>query len=92
MLFTCVVPDREFTVESRVLFSRMIFTHVLEPIPGGVRASHGVRFEGPFAPFLRRLVGGRVRRGLPLTMLSLKAYAEAAAAGTRCPTGAAPAR
>lgn len=77
MLFTSVEPGRGFTVVSRVLFSTMTFAHVLRPHGRGVVATHGVAFQGPFAPFLRRLVGSRVRRGLPVTMARLKSHAEA---------------
>ena len=83
MRLLTVVPGKEFTVESRVLFSAMLFGHVLEALPEGVRATHWVAFRGPCAWFLRWLVGGRIRRGLPLTMRSLKAYAETGAGATR---------
>jgi len=76
MLFVSVEPGRGFTVVSRVLFSTMSFGHSLRPEGPGVVATHGVAFQGPFAFFLRRLVGSRVRQGLPLTMRRLKAYAE----------------
>lgn len=76
MLFTSVEPGRGFTVVSRVLFSTMSFEHRLRPEGAGVLVTHGVAFRGPFAWFLRRLVGGRVRHGLPLTMRRLKSHAE----------------
>lgn len=76
MQFVSVEPGRGFIVVSRVLFSTMSFSHTLRPEGTGVIATHGVAFQGPFAPFLRRLVGNRVRQGLPVTMQRLKAYAE----------------
>jgi len=88
MQFTSVEQGRGFTLASRVLFSTMLFGHSLRPTGAGVTATHWVSFHGPCAPFLRRLVGRRVRHGLPLTMQRLKAYAEArepAAAAHRRP-------
>lgn len=76
MRFVSVEPGHGFTVVSRVLFSSMSFGHRLRPEGAGTVATHAVAFDGPFAWFLRRLVGSRVRQGLPLTMRRLKAYAE----------------
>lgn len=77
MRFVSVDPEASFTVVSQVLFSTMVFEHTLRPEGDGVVATHGVAFRGPFAWFLRRLVGNRVRHGLPVTMRHLKAYVEA---------------
>lgn len=76
MRLSSVEPGRGFTVVSPVLFSTMVFTHALRPAPAGVHVTHGVAFHGPFAWFLRRLVGPRVRAGLPVTLRHLKAHAE----------------
>lgn len=76
MLFDAVEPGRGFTVVSHVLWSTMSFRHSLHPEGVGVLVTRGVAFHGPFAWFLRRLVGPRVRHGLPLTMRRLKSHAE----------------
>ena len=75
-----VEQDRSFTVECKAPLCVMRFEHVLTPLQGGaVNALHRVGFSGPLAGLFGRLVGTRVRRGLPATMASLKRYAEAQA-------------
>jgi hypothetical protein len=76
MLLDSVEPGRGFTVVSRVLWSTMSFGHRLRLEGTGVLVTHGLAFKGPFAWFLRRLVGPRVRHGLPRTMRRLKSHAE----------------
>ena len=76
MRFTSVERDRGFTVVAPVMLSTMVFEHAIRPEGAGVRVVHGVAFHGPFAWFLRRLVGSRVRTGLPATMRRLKEHAE----------------
>ena len=76
-----VKPPLAFTAVARLPLCRMIFEHVIEPVPGGTvtggcRVTHTVRFEGALAALFRRLIGPAVRRGLPGTMAGLKAAAE----------------
>ena len=72
-----VKPPLAFTAVARLPLCRMVFEHAIEPLPGGCRVTHAVRFEGALAAVFRRLVGPAVRRGLPGTMAGLKAAAEA---------------
>ncbi|MFP5390250.1 MAG: SRPBCC family protein [Gammaproteobacteria bacterium] len=76
MTVTELETDRLFTVEARAPLCTMRFVHELQRQEGGVLAVHRVTFSGPLAGFFGRLVGGRVRAGLPATMQSLKRYAE----------------
>lgn len=77
MKLTSVVSNRSFTVESNIPLFNMKFEHELIAKGEGVRAIHRVSFSGPLSFILRRLIGSQVRKGLPTTMRSLKAYAEA---------------
>lgn len=76
MRLTEVAPERGFTVECKAPLCVMRFEHELTPIDGGVVALHRVTFSGPLAWLFGRLVGARVRLGLPVTMQSLKRHAE----------------
>lgn len=78
MRFVSVVENRSFTVESPAPLCLLRFEHILQPAPDGVLAIHRVSFSGPLAWFFGRLVGSRVRRGLPVTMAMLKRRAEEA--------------
>lgn len=74
------VPDQRFTVECPVLGSVMRFEHELAPASGAVRVTHRVSFRGWLARWLARTVGADVRRGLPVTLASLKTHVERGAA------------
>lgn len=76
MTMTEVVQDRGFTVVCQAPLCAMRFDHELTPDGPGVIVVHRVSFAGPLAWLFGRLVGGRVRLGLPVTMQSLKRYAE----------------
>lgn len=76
MKLTEVVHERSFTVECKAPLCVMRFDHELTPDGPGVTALHRVSFAGPLAWLFGRLVGARVRLGLPVTMQSLKRYAE----------------
>jgi hypothetical protein len=76
MKVTEVAPERGFTVECRAPLCVMRFDHELTPDGVGVIALHRLVFSGPLAWLFGRLVGSRVRLGLPVTMQSLKRYAE----------------
>lgn len=74
-----VIADRSLVVDCPVLGSVMRFEHRLEPIgEQRVRAVHRVSFSGWLAPLLDRSVGRDVRKGLPITMESLKRFVERA--------------
>ena len=70
------VTDTSFTVEAFAPFCTLRFEHELVSIAIGTRATHRVTFEGPLAFIFERLVGSRVRLGLPVTMASLKKWTE----------------
>lgn len=80
MLLSSVVPNKHFTVESKIpLLFRMIFEHELIPANGATRVTHRVKFHGPLAFILSRVIGSQLNKGLPATLANLKAMAENAA-------------
>lgn len=91
MKFVSVVEDRSFVVESPALLCTLRFEHDLLPSPAGVLAMHRVSFSGPLAGFFGRLVGARVRVGLPVTMSNLKRTVEDARRSARSAPADAPA-
>lgn len=70
-------PGKSFTVEGYIPFFRMHFEHTLSPTANGVLVSHNVWFSGGLSFLFGPGVAKQIRNGLPKTMLSLKAYAEA---------------
>lgn len=76
MNFISVVPDKSFTVESRIPFFRMIFEHELHATAAGTEVVHRVSFSGALSFLLGRIVGNPLRTGLPITLASLKRLAE----------------
>lgn len=77
MVLTSVVPDRSFTVESRIPLFHMVFEHALQP--GGSTTTevlHRVRFFGLLAPLIGRLIARQLQVGLPRTLANLKRLAE----------------
>lgn len=76
MTLTEVAPDRSFTVTCQAPLCTMRFDHELTPDGPDVIVVHRVSFSGPLAWLFARLVGARIRLGLPVTMQSLKRFAE----------------
>ncbi len=73
---TKMVPNKEFTVESRLPLFRMVFDHELMEKKNGTQVVHRVTFSGPLKFFFVRFVEPQVREGLPKTMISLKKFVE----------------
>jgi hypothetical protein len=80
MLLTQVVPDRCFTVESKIPSFRMLFEHELAAAPGGTEVVHRVTFSGLLSVVLAPMLTRQLNRGLPITLAKLKARAESASA------------
>lgn len=76
MRFTSVVPDRSFTVESKIPLFCMVFEHELQPVASGTEVLHRVTFSGALAFLLGRVIGRQLNQGLPVTLARLKALAE----------------
>lgn len=74
--FTEVVPNRSFTVKSRLPLCDMYFEHELSDSPGNTKVLHRVVFNGPLSPLFGRLIGSQIRKGLPNTLQGLKRVAE----------------
>jgi Polyketide cyclase / dehydrase and lipid transport len=74
-----VTADRSFTVVGAIPGFSMRFDHELMEHGGVTEAIHRVTFSGFLRFIFGPLVGSQVRKGLPKTMLSLKAKAEGSA-------------
>ncbi len=93
---TEVEPGRRWFSESPLPLGRVIFDHIVEPVPGGqVRVVKGVQVEGGSAGLFRVLAAPRMRRDIDATLTALQKRvqaeeAERARAG-QAPAGQAPA-
>lgn len=76
MLFSSVMPNRSFTVLSKVPLGMMRFDHELIPEGTGTTAVHRLTFSGPLGRLYYWMVGRQVRKGLPVTMHRLKDHVE----------------
>lgn len=80
MVLTALVPDRLFTVESRIPLFRMVFEHELLPQPAivGVHTEvvHRVTLSGPLTLLLGGMLTRQLNAGLPVTLANLKRLAE----------------
>ena len=76
IIFTEVVPNHSFTVESKLPLCVMRFEHELSSISEGTKVVHRVIFEGFLSPLFGRLIGSQIKKGLPHTLQGLKHSAE----------------
>ena len=74
--FTEIMPNRSFTVETKLPLCIMRFEHELTLLPSGTNAKHRVTFQGLLSPFFGRVIGSQIRKGLPITLQGLKHAAE----------------
>ena len=77
MVVTERTIGQSFTVEGSIPLFHMHFEHTLSPIDSGVLVIHRVWFSGALSFLFGPGVAKQVRKGLPKTMQSLKAFAEA---------------
>ena len=73
---TDLVLDRSFTVVGGIPGFSMRFDHELTAAEDGTQVVHRVSFSGLLRYIFGPLVGAQVRKGLPITLLSLKAKVE----------------
>jgi len=76
MVIDEVVSGARLRLHCPVLGSALHFDHRVQAAGHGCIATHEVAFSGWLAPLLRATVGRTVRRGLPVTMASLKRFVE----------------
>jgi Polyketide cyclase / dehydrase and lipid transport len=75
---TSVEPGRHWISESPLPLGRVIFDHVVEPLPGGqVRVAKGVQVEGGSAGLFRLLAAPRMRRDIETSLAALQQRAQA---------------
>jgi hypothetical protein len=74
---TSVEPGRSWISESPLPLGRVIFDHIVEPLPGGqVRVVKGVQVEGGSAGLFRVLAAPRMRRDIEATLAALQQRVE----------------
>jgi hypothetical protein len=78
IIFTEIITDKSFTIESKLPLCVMRFEHELSPGEKGTVATHKVSFSGILSPVFSRIIGSKIRKGLPQTMVELKHAAEQA--------------
>lgn len=74
--FSSVIPDRAFTVLSKLPFCTMIFGHELHAQAKATEVIHTVLFEGPLSFIFGRLIGNQIKANLPGTLKGLKRVIE----------------
>jgi Polyketide cyclase / dehydrase and lipid transport len=75
ILITECTPDQSFTCEGGIPGFKMRFVHEVRATHAGCEVTHRVTFSGILRLIFAPLVGAQVRKGLPVTMASLKRYA-----------------
>jgi len=76
MLVTALVPNRSFTVESKIPLFRMVFEHELIPSGTNTEVVHRVTFSGLLSALLGPALARHLDVGLPQTLANLKQRAE----------------
>jgi hypothetical protein len=76
MLVTEFTAGRSLTVESKIPLFRMVFEHVLNPVPNGTEVIHRVTFTGFLSFLLGSMLSKQLNVGLPVTLAKLKQKAE----------------
>jgi Polyketide cyclase / dehydrase and lipid transport len=75
---TSVEPGRRWISESPLPLGRVIFDHVVDPLPGGqVRVAKSVQVEGGSAGLFRVLAAPRMRRDIETSLAALQQRAQA---------------
>jgi ubiquinone/menaquinone biosynthesis C-methylase UbiE len=80
MRVTAVIPDRSFTVASKIPLLRMVFEHELLPTQAGTEVIHRVTLSGLLALVIGPMLRKQLNKGLPVTLANLKRLAEASGA------------
>jgi hypothetical protein len=62
---TQLEPHRAMCFEIHLPGAVMSFPHTAEPVPQGIRLTHGLTISGPLTPLYARLVGRGIVAGLP---------------------------
>ena len=76
MLLTSVNHNKNFTVEAKIPFLKMVFEHELIPTQTATEVIHRVIFSGLLSPLFFKIIGAQLNKGLPVTLANLKEKAE----------------
>lgn len=74
--FTLVEPKKAFTVEAKLLFTRMIVSHFLTESNGKRQITHQFEFKGPLGFFFERVIGRKIEKNLQYDIDTLAQLAE----------------
>ncbi|NJR72336.1 MAG: polyketide cyclase [Gammaproteobacteria bacterium] len=72
MVLTEAVPNRNFTVESKIPLFRMVFEHELIPNLATTEVIHRVTFSGLLSVLLGTMLAKQLNKGLPVHSASSK--------------------
>lgn len=73
---TEVTTNKSFTSQAKLPLCVMAFIHTLEESEGGTMVTHSVEFSGLSSFIFSRLIGGPIRKSLPVTLEGLKVACE----------------
>ena len=65
-----VDPGKSFSILWKSLFTRLIFTHHVEPTEKGSRIRYQIQIRGPFAFPLKFLIGKKIQRNIAALLKS----------------------
>jgi Polyketide cyclase / dehydrase and lipid transport len=71
-------PNKGFTDVSPMPLGRIVFDHVLEPVPDGTKVTHSASAHGPLGWLFALIIGPAIRRGMPASVIALIRHAEQA--------------
>ena len=67
---------RAFSDATQLPFAKLCFHHRMEPTDMGTRLTHRIEVNGPLAWIWARILGSKMRSGLPIAMRKLARLAE----------------
>lgn len=75
---TAFEPDRVFTNISSLPGAKLVFEHLVTPLPDGASVEVAVRVEGPLAPLWKRVLGRSLGNAARSSVTGLLAHLDAA--------------
>lgn len=60
-----------FSILWKTLFVRLIFTYGLQPLYSGSQISYRVEVKGPFAWFVRWMIGAKVKKDIQMVLKTM---------------------
>lgn len=66
-----VKKGESFTILWKSLFTRLIFSHSVQPTSQGCKIHYRFQIKGPFSWFLRKILRGKIRKNLASVLQSM---------------------